>query len=61
LEGVDRATETIPGGVRAREERAELETRVPVRGGKVPKGLLGQIAGARRDHLIVKLGPVGAT
>jgi hypothetical protein len=30
LEGVDRATETIPGRVRAREERAKLETRVPI-------------------------------
>jgi hypothetical protein len=61
LEGVDGATETVPCGVRAGEERAELETGVPVRRGKVPEGLLGQIAGDRGDQLIVKLGPVGAT
>jgi hypothetical protein len=61
LEGVDVATETVPGGVRAREEQAKLETRVPIRGGKVPDGLLGWIAGDHGDHLIVKLGPVGAT
>jgi hypothetical protein len=61
LEGVNGATETIPGGVGAGEERAELETGVPIRGGKVPEGLLGQIAGDHGDHLIVKLGPVGAT
>jgi hypothetical protein len=61
LEGVDVATETVPGGVGARKEQAELETRVPVQGGKVPDGLLGWIAGDHRDHLIVKLGPVGAT
>jgi hypothetical protein len=60
LEGVDGATETVPGGVWAGEERAELETRVPVRGGKVPEGLLGWIARDCGDHLIVKLGPVGA-
>jgi hypothetical protein len=60
LEGVDGATETIPGGVGAGKERAELETRVPVRGGKVPEGLLGRIAGDRGDHLIEKLGLVGA-
>jgi hypothetical protein len=61
LEGVDRATKTVPGGVGAGKKRAELETRVPVRGGKVPEGLLGRIAGDGGDHLIVKLGPVGAT
>jgi hypothetical protein len=61
LEGVDGATETVPGGVGAREERAELETGVPVRGGKVPEGHLGWIAGDHGDHLIVKLGLVGAT
>jgi hypothetical protein len=61
LEGVDGATETVPGGVGVGEERAELETGVPIRGGKVPEGLLGRIAGDRGDHLIVKLGPVGAT
>jgi hypothetical protein len=61
LEGEDRATETVPGGVGAGEERAELETGVPIRGGKVPEGLLGRIAGDCGDHLIVKLGPVGAT
>jgi hypothetical protein len=61
LEGVDGATKTVPGGVGAGEERAKLETGVPVQGGKVPEGLLGRIAGDRGDHLIVKLGPVGAT
>jgi hypothetical protein len=30
LEEVDGATETLPGGVRAGEERAKLETGVPV-------------------------------
>jgi hypothetical protein len=60
LEGVDVATETVPGGVGAGEEQAELETGVPIQGGKVPDGLLGWIAGDRGDHLIVKLGQVGA-
>jgi hypothetical protein len=59
LERVDGATETVPGGVGAGKERAKLETRVPVQGGKVPERLLGRIAGDHRDHLIVKLGPVG--
>jgi hypothetical protein len=61
LERIDVATETVPGGIGAREEQAELETRVPIRGGKVPDGHLGQIAGDHGDHLIVKLEPVGAT
>jgi hypothetical protein len=38
LEGVDGATETVPGGVGAGEERAELETGVPVRGASCQKG-----------------------
>jgi hypothetical protein len=38
LEGVDRATETIPGGARAREERAKLETGVPYQGARCQKG-----------------------
>jgi hypothetical protein len=41
LEGVDVATETIPGGVGAGEEQAELETGVPIRGGKVHRWALG--------------------
>jgi hypothetical protein len=61
LEGVDVATETVPGGVGAGEEQAELETGVPIQGGKVPDGLLGRIAGDRGNYLIVKLGLVGAT
>jgi hypothetical protein len=61
LEGVDGATETVPEGVGAGEEQAELETGVPIQGGKVPEGLLGRIAGDRGDHLIVKLEPVEAT
>jgi hypothetical protein len=61
LERVDVATETVPGGVGAGKEQAELETRVPIQGGKVPDGLLGQIARDCGDYLIVKLGPVGAT
>jgi hypothetical protein len=61
LEGVDKATKTVPGGVGAGEERAELETGVPLQWGKVPEGLLGRIAGDRENLLIVKLGPVGAT
>jgi hypothetical protein len=47
LERVDGATKTVPGGIGAGEEWAELETRVPIQGGKVPEGLLGQIAGNR--------------
>jgi hypothetical protein len=54
LEEVDRATETVPGGVGAGKEQAELETRVPIRGGKVPERLLGRIAGDHGDYLIVK-------
>jgi hypothetical protein len=38
LEGVDGATETVPGGVGAGEERAELETGVPYEGVRCQKG-----------------------
>jgi hypothetical protein len=38
LEGVDGATETFPGGVRAGEEWAKLETRPPYEEARCQKG-----------------------
>jgi hypothetical protein len=61
LEGKARVTGPNSRGVGAGEEGVGSEVGATAREGKAPRGLLGQIAGEQGDHLMEKLGPVGAT
>jgi hypothetical protein len=47
-----RVTRPDSRGVGTREEGVGSEVRATAREGKAPRGLLGRIAGERRDHLM---------